>query len=239
MRVLGVFGFLLLAGLFFTVGVFCLGPWLKSAQNQATPENTVSRPVRPDRFSAHQEPDAAKGPDIKLEVTETQDVGDLREGDDSPRGDRSRDEADVRVDDKTITVTLDDKEKQPSDRPEPPAASESKRATPTTRPPSADKPGPPQSSGSSLEKPRAATEKRSTVYQVQAGSYASKSNADDLAAKLKNDGYRRTIVVAGVEKDRTLYRVQVGEYKTREDAEELAKDLKATGYGPAVIEKHK
>ncbi len=247
MRVLGVLGFLLLAGVFFTVGVFCLGPWLRSAQRDAPPaDEAPSYEQRSQRPIAEAEPQEQKGPDIKLEVTEAAEGAGIPAADEPSEEGQPEGDPDVRIDDKAVTVTLDGKDrKRPPEKEAVPAPAGPKQTAPAAEPKPAAKPAdsgrPAQttSGSSSLEKPRAATEKRVKVYQVQAGSYANRSSADSLAAKLKKEGYRRTVVLTSPEKDRTLYRVQVAEYKTREDAQELANDLKATGYGPAVIERSK
>lgn len=73
-----------------------------------------------------------------------------------------------------------------------------------------------------------------TTYRVQAGAFADMANAESVASKLRDDGYRAQVkqVQAG---DRTLYRIQVGEYKTRDDAQRLANDLSDRGYSTSVI----
>ena len=92
------------------------------------------------------------------------------------------------------------------------------------------------------EKPRVSTEHESrsseasekSSYRVQAGAFASKSNADVLVVSLKDQGYKPEIktVQSG---ESTLYRVQLGTYKTREDAQKLADDLTAHGFSPSVV----
>jgi cell division protein FtsN len=73
-----------------------------------------------------------------------------------------------------------------------------------------------------------------TLYRVQAGTFSNKSNADALAADLKNHGYKPEVKSVQVE-DRTGYRVQLGEYKTHEDAQAVANDLTSDGYQPSIV----
>ncbi len=227
MRLLGVLGFMLLAGLFFSVGVFCIGPRLRSVQPQ--PDSSQTAPLYAPRQDFERAAEADKPeenkPDLKLEVTEA-DGAEIPEADGTIDGSTPDVVVDPKTDGNSMTVTLEGRDKTDEARAEP------KR--PTT-PSTADKPAK-TGTASGVEKPRAAAEKRNVTYLVQAGSYANKSNADDLARKLRDEGYRRVTVNEVQAKDRTLYRVHVAEYKTREDADELAKDLKATGYTPAVIE---
>ena len=212
-RVLGVLGFLLLAGVFFSVGVFCVGPRLKPSQGAGPsvrlPSYTPPAPWR----SAGEDSGRSAQPDLKVDVKERS-PDEAVSDETAPTGE---DQADVRQEGDKLTISLG-KDSGPADAPVQPT----------------DKPA--ASSGPSLEVKRSATEKSGSVYRVQVGSYASRPNADTLAAKLRDGGHRRASVIQAQVGDRTLYRVQVGEYKTIEDAQELAKDLRATGYEPAVVE---
>lgn len=241
MRVLGRFGFLLLAALFFSIGVFYIGPRLKSAHEPPLHPQAGGRYVPSVPWQSEESEPKEQVPDIELEVTES------GVGDDPAAGQPTESEPPDEVfDGKSLTITLDGKGKTRTDDEPAPSAAEKARTSTTSkpktagpeksaRPSSAQRKDAETSGRSSMEKPRAATEKRTTVYRVQAGSYADRSHADDLAAKLKREGYRRTTITEAQVKGRTLYRVQVAEYKTAMDAEELSRDLKATGYEPAII----
>ena len=219
MRVLGVLGFLLLAGVFFTVGVLYIGPWMRPSPKPITPESASGYHL-PRRSADEDQPKEEIGPDIKLEVTE--------QGVDSVPGAQETSDSGVKVDENGLTITLDGKAKHPS------AGMPTAVEKPSVSTPAQDAVARP-TGGSSLERPRAATEKHDAAYKVQIGLYSSRATADDLASKLKNNGYRRATVTQTQTKDRTLYRVQVGQYKTSLDAEELSKDLKAQGYQPAIV----
>lgn len=213
-RAFGVLGFLLLAGVFFSVGVFCVGPRLRPSHGTEPsgrlPSYTPTVPWR----SAADDSDESAQPDLKVDVKERS----LDEASGDETESVSEDQTDVRLEGDKLTIPLGTDDEPPDARDEP-------KDKPTTASP-----------GPSLEVKRAATEKSGTLYRVQVGSYASKSNADTLVAKLKDGGYRRASVIQTQVGGRTLYRVQVGEYKTIEDAQELARDLGATGYEPAVVE---
>jgi cell division protein FtsN len=71
------------------------------------------------------------------------------------------------------------------------------------------------------------------TYRVQAGTFANKTSADNLAADLSERGYRAEVKTVILE-DRTLYRVQVGEYKSRTSADQVSDKLKGEGYSPTV-----
>lgn len=148
MRVLGVLGFLLLAAVFFSIGVFCIGPRLGPARKEAKPSESMPAYVPPQqRQSPAEEQAGESGPDIKLEVTE--------EGQDVPAADEPAQAGDgVTVDENGVTMTLDEN-KPPAEKPNDgniPSAVEPKGST-----------SPPKSKPGDLEKPRAATEKRATA----------------------------------------------------------------------------
>ena len=65
-----------------------------------------------------------------------------------------------------------------------------------------------------------------TLYCVQVGAFKNKKYADNLANKLKADGYD-TYMVRG---DDGLHRVQTGAFKNRQNAVNLANKLKKAGY---------
>ena len=64
-----------------------------------------------------------------------------------------------------------------------------------------------------------------TLYRVQTGAFAKKSNADAWAAKLKTAGFATYIVQVG-----TLYKVQVGAFAQKANADNMMAKLKAAGY---------
>jgi hypothetical protein len=161
MKVLGVLGFLLLAVALFSIGVFYIGPWWGSSRRDAKPPDAASAYTPPPERRSPAEEETRKGPDIKLEVTE--------DGVDAPSADEPAQNApaqggnDIRADENGLTITLDGKEKQSTD-----AAGESnvpnavERSSSTSSPPK-DSGGAKPGTGSSLEKPRAATEQHSTA----------------------------------------------------------------------------
>ena len=64
-----------------------------------------------------------------------------------------------------------------------------------------------------------------TLYRVQTGAFAKKSNADAWAAKLKAAGFTTYIVQVG-----TLYKVQVGAFAQKANADNMMAKLKVAGY---------
>lgn len=64
-----------------------------------------------------------------------------------------------------------------------------------------------------------------TLYRVQVGAFKNKKYADNLANKLKADGYDTYVVVAD-----GFYKVQTGAFKNRQNADNLANKLKKAGY---------
>lgn len=64
-----------------------------------------------------------------------------------------------------------------------------------------------------------------TLYRVQTGAFAKKSNADAWAAKLKAAGFATYIVQVG-----TLYKVQVGAFAQKANADNMMAKLKVAGY---------
>lgn len=162
MKIFGVLGFLLLAAAF-SIGVFLIGPWWGSSHQEAkSPDAASSYTLPQERRLPAQGEAKDKGPDIKLEVTE--------DGlDDAPAADEPAQNApaqagnDIRADENGLTITLDGTEKQPSagvGESNPPNAAE--RSSSSASPPKDSGRAKPVN-GSSLEKPRAATEPHSTA----------------------------------------------------------------------------
>ncbi|HUV05741.1 MAG TPA: SPOR domain-containing protein [Armatimonadota bacterium] len=220
MTALGVVGFVVLAGLFFCLGTFCLGPMLRSRfvpQPEARPSPTFSPPARPHREApAPEEP--KEGTILDLEITE--------------RGEgHGAATDDIRQDESSLTVKLG-----PNDTGRRPKTS-------TAEPERTGKAKRPSSEGG-VERPRASTEggsrpastsSQKRVFGVQAGTFANKANAETLAADLKSRGYKPEMKSVQME-DHTVYRVEVGEYKTREDAQGVADDLSSEGCSALVTE---
>ena len=71
-----------------------------------------------------------------------------------------------------------------------------------------------------------------TLYRVQVGAFKNKGYADNLANKLKADGYDTYVVVAD-----GFYKVQTGAFKNRQNANNLASKLKKAGYDVYVTTK--
>lgn len=71
-----------------------------------------------------------------------------------------------------------------------------------------------------------------TLYRVQVGAFKNKKYADNLANKLKADGYDTYVVVAD-----GFYKVQTGAFKNRQNADNLANKLKKAGYDVYITTK--
>ena len=212
---LGIVGSLALAVVLFLVGLFCIGPMIRSYLHPAGEVGyspIYAPPSKPYREAASR-PKAEEEPALDVEITER------RYGDTESSPEPSSDENESSADDRKLS----------SERSE------------SAHPEDADKFG--TSTDSKVERPRTAaegkprpapTESRTHVFRVQAGTFANKTNAENLAADLNEQGYKAEIRTAEVE-GRTLYRVQTGEYETRKGAEELVTKLSAKGYSPALV----
>lgn len=64
-----------------------------------------------------------------------------------------------------------------------------------------------------------------TLYRVQCGAFAQKTNADALAVKIKAKGHETYIVQAG-----GYYKVQCGAFEVKANADKLAATLKSQGF---------
>lgn len=226
MIALGVVGFLALATAFFFLGLLCIGPMVRSRLQtpKEVPQSPAYAPAEADRETSAA--DKNEEPELDVEITE-------RSGEDGEQTTESSPDSDVRQDEQSLTLTL---------RPEGREKSSSGRSGTQPGEPEAPKKRP-AGADTGIERPRAATERThppassssvTSTFRVQAGTFAIRTNAENLAADLSNRGYKAEIVTVPSE-DRTLYRVQLSGYKTREGAEELAKDLSAKGYTPTVI----
>ena len=69
------------------------------------------------------------------------------------------------------------------------------------------------------------------LYRVQVGAFKKKGNADNLAKKLKAQGYDVIVKKVG-----DLYKVQCGAFSKKENADALYKKLVNNGYKPFIAE---
>lgn len=102
---------------------------------------------------------------------------------------------------------------------------------PATRPAPAMKASAPAPTASAA----AGTSASTSGYLVQLGSFASRANAERLAAQVHGQGF--AVSVSRGSAGRRLYRVQVGPVRDHGAAEELAAQLRAKGHGGTVVPK--
>lgn len=223
MTALGVIGFLALAGSFFLLGFFPVGHLVRSyMQSRAQTPQTVYDP--PTHRRAENKPaETQEQPQQPLDVQITE-----QGPTEPPTGDQTQSgDAQVNPEDNSLTITLEP-QSQDSQAPAKPTETEKPR-----------RPKPRQETVS-IEKPRASTETTHSVtvsgkvYRVQAGTFASRANAETLMDDLKGRGYHPQIKAVQTEGS-TLYRVQLGGFKTQAGAKDLAKDLSNDGYSPTLI----
>lgn len=223
MTILGFVGFTVLAGVFFVVGLYGIGPMIRSHTDRPTPPSAPPTYLNPEpspRSTTPKEP-TPEPLGIDLEVRERS------ENEETPgtEGESARE------------ASGENAEAVSPQAEEPRTTAPSGRTTGSSAP---TKTAPTEG----LERPRTATETpRSSsttstdkrIYRVQAGTFANRENADKLAADLRKDGYRAEIRTA--ESDgRVLHRVQLGGYSDRQRADVLVNDLTSKGYSPAVVE---
>lgn len=80
-------------------------------------------------------------------------------------------------------------------------------------------------------KPATNTEQTNkTLYRVQVGAYSQKTNAENMAAKLKAKGFDGIIVTVG-----KLYKVQTGAFSVKANATDLQSRLKAAGFDAIIV----
>lgn len=225
MTILGFIGFTVLAGVFFVVGLYGVGPMIRSRTQEHAVPPPSPRYVQPQTPNSPTAPPAQTldTPAIDLEVRERS----------QEQGQRQTPEATQSQPPGTAEVASQAKPDVPATTPSSEAAN-----TPQARPSHAPSPG------NTLERPRAAMETQATsrpayadkrIYRVQAGTFSNRDNAERLAADLRRDGYH--VEIRSSESDgRTLHRVQVGGYASRESADKLVNDLNSKGYPSAVVE---
>lgn len=70
----------------------------------------------------------------------------------------------------------------------------------------------------------------SGLYKVQAGAFNEKKNADDLAARLRKDGYSPYVF-----QENGLYKVQVGAFERKQNADALVSKLRNDKYDTFIF----
>lgn len=71
-----------------------------------------------------------------------------------------------------------------------------------------------------------------TLYRVQAGAFKNRTNADNLIAQLKAEGFETYLFEAD-----GLYKIQVGAYSKKENADTVEKELKEKGFSSYITSK--
>ena len=219
---LGVVGFLALAAAFFFLGLFCLGPLVRShllPSREVTQSPSHVTSAEPG-VRTPSDTEAREEPSVDIEITERTE--------DEPAGDETglSDEG-LRQDEDSLTVTL---EQEGRERPS--------AARPGRRPARED--GGPRRPGTATDSTRepTSTSSGSRIFRVRVGTFSDRANAENLAADLRRQGFAAEASPVLVE-GQTLYRVQVGEYKTRDDAQEVADKLIKSGHAPIITTERK
>lgn len=196
---LGVIGFLGLAVVLFFVGLFCIGPMIRSraeAPREPTQPQAYSPPAEPDRYAA----DEGEQPVLDIEITERYPAADQHEGEEGlvvtlePEGrERSR----VRPADET--GSSDSETEAESGRPSAPAASEMHTfrvqvGTFVSRDNADNLAADLKRRGYSARVKVVESEGR-TLYRVQIGEYKNREDADKLSEELSSAGYSPVVVV--------------------------------------------
>ncbi len=237
MIALGVVVCLVLAAGFFCLGSFCIAPMLK---NHLNPPPKANQPVAvhqtvpspPVEQPAEAPTDTAGKADTSLDVQVTEEGQDQTTGDQASGSDNG-----VKQDSSGLTVTLEPNDQQKSGQTTSSTeetAKPSETAVPKTQ---VEKPEPqPVHENSSMGHSSSSQSGRSR-YRVQAGTFASKSNADALAKDLRAHGYKPEVRTVQGEAG-TLYRVEVGDYRSRQGAQDMADELSGKGYSPSVTTSH-
>lgn len=76
------------------------------------------------------------------------------------------------------------------------------------------------------------TETKKTLYKVQCGAFAVKSNASALKTRLVNEGFKDAYIVS----INGLYKVQVGAFAVKDNAVKLQEKLKDKGYNTFIVQ---
>jgi cell division protein FtsN len=86
--------------------------------------------------------------------------------------------------------------------------------------------------GSSPSQPKPHT---GETYWLQAGAFASETDADNLKAKVALTGLEASVRPVQVQDKGTLYRVRLGPYQSLEDANRIKSALSQNGVGAVII----
>jgi cell division protein FtsN len=86
--------------------------------------------------------------------------------------------------------------------------------------------------GSSPAQPKPHT---GETYWLQAGAFASETDADNLKAKIALTGLEAAVRPVQVQDKGTLYRVRLGPYQSLEDANRIKSALSQNGVGAVII----
>jgi DedD protein len=142
------------------------------------------------------------------------------------------------------TVLVDLSTSKPAAAPEPeepvsqPAAAPAAAATPVSSPqtaPAATAAAPPPARPASVESVSAPPiSSQRGAWSVQLGSFASRSNADNLTRQMKGQGFA-AFVLEGGSGTSVRYRVRVGPLSDRESAERVAAKLKSLGHVSSLV----
>jgi cell division protein FtsN len=73
------------------------------------------------------------------------------------------------------------------------------------------------------------------VYWLQAGAYASETDADNMKAKVALVGLEATVRPVDVQGKGTLFRVRLGPYQSLDDANRIKTALSQNGVSAAII----
>ena len=90
----------------------------------------------------------------------------------------------------------------------------------------------PEKPGSSPKTPKAFS---GETYWLQAGAFASETDADNLKAKIALVGLEASVKPATIPDKGTLYRVRLGPYQSLDDANRIKTALSQNGVGAAII----
>lgn len=217
--VLGVVGFSLLAVVLFSLGMYCIGPMMRS-RTKTSQDQQPTQASTPSSIPAAPAPKPE--PALQAEVTE-------RTG--TATADTTKDQpSDVTQDGNTLTFKMNPADTNNS--------ADNGTQTPEAQPSSTSNPERPSSQPHAkppLDHAAVPSASDGTLYKVRAGTFANRGNADQLAANLRSDGYSPEIVSIQMQNN-SLYRVETGSFKTQEDAQKLAKTLSAKGYSPSVVQ---
>lgn len=128
----------------------------------------------------------------------------------------------------------------PANPPAPKAPAPSAAAAPAPAPTPAAKPAPapaPAAKPQPAAAPSAPAAQPGGHFYLQAGSYASREQADTARARLTLLG-QSVRVESGKVGDKTWHRVVLGPFASRQQAESTQKDLKSSGVGSVLQQRH-